>query len=98
MMNYAFSDSRVLFDPPFAGFQAQLSAGPEIAHRFVALKKIERGAERFPARRLELRVLAQNEPRIVARSGQQVAMHRQIGKVKLRHPALLGAEELAGTA
>ena len=60
------------------------STGPQVAHGLGPLEEIEQRAQSLAPGRFQPAVPLQDQPRIVARGGQKLAMHSQIGETELR--------------
>ena len=72
-------------------------AGPQILDRLIPLEEIEQDPKRLAAHVIQAGIALQDEPGVVSRHCQQLAMHRNIRGTKLGKAALPRAQKLAGT-
>src|SRR6185437_7829256 len=66
--------------------------------RLVAGEQVEQMTQRLAARRGERRIARQDERRVIARGGEELAVHVELRDLEAWHAALPGAEHVALTA
>jgi uncharacterized membrane protein len=83
--------------PAYRPDHTRLSRAEQL-HSVVAAEEIQQRAQRRAALAGKLRVPLDDQPRVVARRGEQFGVNRKVGEAELRKAGLRRAEQVAGAA